>query len=85
MSFNWGLIADNLPLLLQGALVTVEITAMSVGCGFFIGLLVSLANLSKFSLVRLLATIGTNFLDLFCFTNDYRSTYRSVYCSCYGM
>ena len=55
MSFNWGLIADNLPLLLQGALVTVEITAMSVGCGFFIGLLVSLANLSKFSLVRLLA------------------------------
>ena len=33
MSFNWGLIADNLPLLLQGALVTVEITAMSVGCG----------------------------------------------------
>ncbi len=38
MSFNWGLIADNLPLLLQGALVTVEITAMSVGCGFFIGL-----------------------------------------------
>ena len=35
--------------------MTVEITAMSVGCGFFIGLLVSLANLSKFSLVRLLA------------------------------
>ena len=44
MSFNWGLIADNLPLLLQGALVTVEITAMSVGCGFFIGLLVAIAN-----------------------------------------
>ncbi|MDU2930437.1 MAG: nickel transporter, partial [Veillonella sp.] len=49
MSFNWGLIADNLPLLLQGALVTVEITAMSVGCGFFIGLLVAIANLSKFT------------------------------------
>ena len=55
MSFNWGLIADNLPLLLQGALVTVEITAMSVGCGFFIGLLVAIANLSKFTVVRLLA------------------------------
>ena len=25
MSFNWGLIADNLPLLLQGALVTVKL------------------------------------------------------------
>ena len=80
MSFNWGLIADNLPLLLQGALVTVEITAMSVGCGFFIGLLVAIANLSKFSIVRLLAKcyvdiIGTNLFDLFCIANDYRTTY----------
>ena len=86
MSFNWGLIADNLPLLLQGALVTVEITAMSVGCGFFIGLLVAIANLSKFTVVRLLAkcyvdnhswytTIGTNLLDLLCIANDYWPTY----------
>lgn len=52
---DWNVISSNLPLLLQGALVTVEITAMSVGCGFFIGLLVSLANLSNFSIVRLLA------------------------------
>ena len=28
---------------------------MSVGCGFFIGLLVAIANLSKFTVVRLLA------------------------------
>ena len=62
MSFNWGLIADNLPLLLQGALVTVEITAMSVGCGFFIGLLVSLANLSKFSLFYVDIIRGTPLL-----------------------
>ena len=47
MGFNWSLILDNLPLLLQGALVTVKITTMSVGCGFFIGMLVALANLSN--------------------------------------
>ena len=94
MSFNWGLIADNLPLLLQGALVTVEITAMSVGCGFFIGLLVSLANLSKFSLVRLLAKCyvdiirGTPllvqiFLIYFALPMITGQRIGSVYCSCY--
>lgn len=57
MNFDWLLIIDNLPLLLKGALVTVEITAMSVGCGFFIGMVASLANLSKFRLVRLLAKL----------------------------
>ncbi|MBK7921544.1 MAG: amino acid ABC transporter permease [Veillonella sp.] len=55
MGFNWNLILDNLPLLLQGALVTVKITTMSVGCGFFIGMLVALANLSNLKIVRLLA------------------------------
>ncbi len=55
MGFNWSLILDNLPLLFQGALVTVKITTMSVGCGFFIGMLVALANLSNLKIVRLLA------------------------------
>lgn len=55
MSFNWNLIVDSLPLLLQGAWITVEITAMSVGCGFLIGMFVSLANLSSLLPVRLLA------------------------------
>lgn len=52
---DWNVIINNFPLLLQGALVTVEITAMSVGCGFLIGLLVALAGLSRFTIVRLLA------------------------------
>ena len=55
MNFDWSLIIDNLPLLLQGALVTIEITVLSVGCGFFVGMLVALANLSNFKLIRLLA------------------------------
>lgn len=55
MSFNWSLIIDNLPLLLQGAIITIEITAMSVGCGFLIGMFMSLANLSNIWIIRALA------------------------------
>ncbi len=57
MSFNWSLIVDNLPLLLQGALVTVKITAFSVAAGFIIGMLASIANLSSFKLLRWLVRI----------------------------
>lgn len=55
MSFNFSLVMDSLPLLLTGAVVTVEITALSVSLGFVIGMFVALANLSKVWVVRLLA------------------------------
>ena len=57
MSFNWSLIADNLPLLLQGALVTIKITAFSVAAGFIIGMLASITNLSSFKPLRWLVRI----------------------------
>ena len=57
MSFNWSLIIDNLPLLLEGALVTLKITAFSVAAGFFIGMLSSIANLSSFAPLRWLVRI----------------------------
>lgn len=57
MSFNWSLIVDNLPLLLQGALVTIKITAFSVAAGFIIGMLASIANLSSFKPLRWLVRI----------------------------
>ncbi|MCF0154658.1 MAG: amino acid ABC transporter permease [Veillonella sp.] len=57
MSFNWSLIIDNLPLLLEGALVTLKITAFSVAAGFFIGMLASIANLSSFAPLRWLVRI----------------------------
>ena len=57
MSFNWSLIADNLPLLLQGALITIKITAFSVAAGFIIGMLASIANLSSFKPLRWLVRI----------------------------
>lgn len=55
MSFNFSLVWDNLPLLLNGVLVTIKITAMAVGCGFFLGLLTSIGNLSRYWLIRALA------------------------------
>lgn len=54
MSFDWSLIWDNIPILLQGAVITIQITVMAVGCGFFIGMIAALANLSRFKTVRLL-------------------------------
>ncbi|MDY3973375.1 amino acid ABC transporter permease [uncultured Veillonella sp.] len=52
--FDWSLIWDNFPLLLAGAGITIQITAMSVGCGFIIGMFASLARLSRFKIVRIL-------------------------------
>lgn len=54
MIFNWNLIVDNFPLLLQGSLVTIQITVMRVGCGFLIGMLAALAGMSRFRIVRLI-------------------------------
>lgn len=57
MSFNFQLIGDSLPLLLAGALVTIEITALAVGIGFFIGLCVGIARLSNIKPLKYLAII----------------------------
>ena len=38
MEFDLSLVTDSLPLLLQGALVTLEITALAVGLGLVFGL-----------------------------------------------
>ena len=52
---DWNVITSNLPLLLYGALMTIKITAVAVSCGFIIGLIVSLARMSNFIIVRLIA------------------------------
>jgi len=52
MEFDFSLIINSLPLLLKGAGLTLEITAMAVGLGLLIGLILSLAQLSKSSLLR---------------------------------
>ena len=52
---DWNVITSNLQLLLYGAWMTIKITAVAVSCGFIIGLIVSLARMSNFILIRLLA------------------------------
>lgn len=57
MGFDFGLIERAFPLLLMGAAVTIEITAVSVALGFFIGLVVGVARISGYRILRILAAI----------------------------
>ena len=52
---DWNVITSNLQLLLYGAWMSIKITAVAVSCGFIIGLIVSLARMSNFILIRLIA------------------------------
>ena len=62
MEFDLSLVTDSLPLLLQGALVTLEITALAVGLGLVYGLVAALAQLSKFAPLRLIAKVYVDFI-----------------------
>ena len=62
MEFDLSLVASSLPLLLAGALVTIEITALSVGLGLLIGLLAALAQLSRFAVLRLIGKVYVDFI-----------------------
>lgn len=46
--FDLNLVFDSLPLLLQGAMLTIEITAFAVSIGTCIGLFVGIAELSRY-------------------------------------
>ncbi len=52
MNYDFELIQNSLPLLLKGAGLTIEITAMSVGLGMIIGLFLGLGQLSKHAFFR---------------------------------
>ena len=54
---NFELIQHALPMLLVGAGVTIEITAVSVAVGFLIGLFVGIARISQMKALRILATV----------------------------
>lgn len=57
MEFDFSLIIHSIPLLLRGAGLTLAITALAVGLGLLIGLVASLAQLSKSPLLRLPAKV----------------------------
>jgi len=62
MTFDYGLVIDSFPLLLVGAVVTIQITAISVSCGMLIGMFAGMARLSKSWPVRMLATVYVDFI-----------------------
>lgn len=62
MNFDFQLIMNSLPLLLMGAGVTVQITALSVSFGLLIGMFVGIARLSKIWAVKMLSTIYVDFI-----------------------
>ena len=59
---NFNLIWDNLPLLLLGAGVTIKITAISVGLGFLLGLVVSVCRMSGIKLLNAVCVCYVNII-----------------------
>ena len=60
--FDFQLVLDSLPLLLQGAIVTVKITAISVGLGLFFGLFIGIAQISQLAIFLGPAKVYVDFL-----------------------
>jgi glutamine transport system permease protein len=62
LNFDFDLIVRSFPLLLMGAGITVQITAISVGLGLLIGMFVGIARLSAMGPVKILAAIYVDFI-----------------------
>jgi glutamine transport system permease protein len=62
MNFDVELIVRSFPLLLAGAAVTIQITALSVGFGLLIGMFVGMARLAKLLPVRAAAAVYVDFI-----------------------
>jgi len=62
VELRWGLMADSFGLLLKGAILTLELTAVAVAMGIVIGLFMSLMRLSN---VKILRGIAIAYIDFF--------------------
>ena len=62
MSFDFSLIWNSLPLLLAGAGVTIEITAIAVGLGFIFVLITSVCRLSGVKVLQVIAVCYVNII-----------------------
>ena len=62
MNFDFDLVTRSFPLLLLGAGVTIQITALSVGFGLVIGVFMGMARLSKMWLIRSFAAVYVDFI-----------------------
>ena len=62
MGFDLDYFLSNLPALLKGAVLTVELSALSILIGFCMGVLIGLLRLAKFPLFRYSAIVYINFI-----------------------
>ena len=62
MNFDFNLVVKSFPLLLEGAAVTVQITALSVAFGLLIGMFAGIARLSNLWALRALAAVYVDFI-----------------------
>ena len=62
VDLNFEIIQKAFPLLLQGAGITIQITALSVGLGLLIGMIVGVARLASIKIVKYLANIYVDFI-----------------------
>lgn len=62
MNFRPDIIINAIPLLLEGAIFTIEITVLSVAIGIVIGLFVGIGRISKYRLIRFFSTVYVDFL-----------------------
>ena len=62
LNFDFGVIWHSLPLLGQGALVTVEITALAVSIGLVIGTVIGFMEISRRSVLRYPAKVYVDFI-----------------------
>ena len=62
MELNIDLMVKSLPLLIAGAGITVEITAMSVFLGLVIGCMVGIARLCNIKPIRYIANVYVDFI-----------------------
>lgn len=62
MNLNVDLMINSLPLLIVGAGITIQITAISVGLGLIIGMFVGIARICNVKVLRALATVYIDYL-----------------------
>lgn len=61
MNFDFALVIESLPILLEGAVITIQITLLSVGFGMLFGLLAGVARISGIKFFVILSKIYIDF------------------------
>ena len=60
LDLDWGLVYDSLPLMMRGALITLEITSAAIAFGLALGTVLAVMNISPVAPLRWFATLYVN-------------------------